>query len=515
MRNLIIALGLSLFATFVARDAHTQNLPPLIPYEPYPEAGATKQSVVGWLAWESGDDEWGLVFDVYFGQTPDPPLQAINIPVNPWNKTSASWDPPGIQLYSWTYYWRIVARDKWGVETAGPTWSYTTKALNEPPLTPLAVSPDDGATGNPINVTLKYYTQDFEGGGCYVDIYFGTDPNPPLVAEHLTGEPQYQPGLLQPSTLYYWRIVARDVGGLETSGPVWSFATANTTNQIPAAPSNPRPASWATFAPTQLLKWDSHDPDGDELTFNVYLSPRYPSDRYPLPLVGTTQEDSLLVGPLSDYTRYYWCVEVKDADWTVKGPLWHFDNGNVPVLFSQFDARIVDDDVEVRWSLASDEAMESYTIYRREDGTGSSVAITSAAAVGGNGSYLDTTVEPAKKYHYEMVVHTADGDVFRSPIATVSTPAVRLVLHQNVPNPFNPQTTIRYELPAPAFVRLTIVDVAGRRVRTLVDGQEPAGSRETIWNGRNDGGSAVSSGVYFYVLDAGKQRLTRKLVLLK
>jgi flagellar hook assembly protein FlgD len=64
-------------------------------------------------------------------------------------------------------------------------------------------------------------------------------------------------------------------------------------------------------------------------------------------------------------------------------------------------------------------------------------------------------------------------------------------------------------------VRLTIVDVAGRRVRTLVDEQQSAGSREAIWTGRDDTGSPVSSGVYFYVLDVGKERLTRKLVLLK
>ena len=94
-------------------------------------------------------------------------------------------------------------------------------------------------------------------------------------------------------------------------------------------------------------------------------------------------------------------------------------------------------------------------------------------------------------------------------------PELKLALHQNVPNPFNPLTTIRYDLPANARVRLSIIDVAGRRVRTLVDEQQTAGSRSAIWNGRDDAGRAVASGVYFYVLDAGKERLTRKLVLLK
>jgi flagellar hook assembly protein FlgD len=64
-------------------------------------------------------------------------------------------------------------------------------------------------------------------------------------------------------------------------------------------------------------------------------------------------------------------------------------------------------------------------------------------------------------------------------------------------------------------VRLTIFDASGRRIRALVDEDQAAGSRATVWNGRDDSGNAASSGVYFYVLDAGKERLTRKLVLLK
>jgi flagellar hook assembly protein FlgD len=62
---------------------------------------------------------------------------------------------------------------------------------------------------------------------------------------------------------------------------------------------------------------------------------------------------------------------------------------------------------------------------------------------------------------------------------------------------------------------LTIFDSSGRRVRTLVDETQAAGLRETTWTGRNDAGQPVSSGVYFYVLEAGRTRLTKKLVLLK
>jgi flagellar hook assembly protein FlgD len=64
-------------------------------------------------------------------------------------------------------------------------------------------------------------------------------------------------------------------------------------------------------------------------------------------------------------------------------------------------------------------------------------------------------------------------------------------------------------------VRLFIMDAAGRLIRTVVNEEMPGGSHAVEWNGRDERGSAVSSGVYFYVLDVGKERRTRKMVLLK
>lgn len=88
-------------------------------------------------------------------------------------------------------------------------------------------------------------------------------------------------------------------------------------------------------------------------------------------------------------------------------------------------------------------------------------------------------------------------------------------LAQNVPNPFNPITTIRYEIERTGPVALVIYDVEGRVVKRLVDEIQTAGSYRRIWNGRNQDGSAVSSGVYFYKLIANGQVRTRKMVVLK
>ncbi|MFH1844266.1 MAG: FlgD immunoglobulin-like domain containing protein [bacterium] len=89
------------------------------------------------------------------------------------------------------------------------------------------------------------------------------------------------------------------------------------------------------------------------------------------------------------------------------------------------------------------------------------------------------------------------------------------VLQQNFPNPFNPVTTIEFELPAPTVVKLSIHDLAGRHVATLLDGLEAAGAHSLVWNGRDGSGRTVGSGVYYYRLDSAELTLTRKMVLTK
>jgi len=83
-------------------------------------------------------------------------------------------------------------------------------------------------------------------------------------------------------------------------------------------------------------------------------------------------------------------------------------------------------------------------------------------------------------------------------------------LAQNAPNPFNPLTAIQYALPQDSPVRLTIFDVSGRRIATLVDGFQEAGHKTVLWDARDQG-----SGIYLYRIEAGDFSETRKMTLLK
>ena len=78
----------------------------------------------------------------------------------------------------------------------------------------------------------------------------------------------------------------------------------------------------------------------------------------------------------------------------------------------------------------------------------------------------------------------------------------KFVLHQNFPNPFNPTTTLHYDLPEDALVNITIYDILGREVRTLVNQTQDAAHRSVIWDATNDYSMPVSAGIYLYQIQA-------------
>ena len=88
-------------------------------------------------------------------------------------------------------------------------------------------------------------------------------------------------------------------------------------------------------------------------------------------------------------------------------------------------------------------------------------------------------------------------------------------LYNAYPNPFNPVTTLKYDLPEDALVNITIYDMMGRVVKTLIYDQQTTGYRSLQWNATNDAGQPVSAGVYLYKIQAGEFVQTRKMVLLK
>jgi flagellar hook assembly protein FlgD len=85
----------------------------------------------------------------------------------------------------------------------------------------------------------------------------------------------------------------------------------------------------------------------------------------------------------------------------------------------------------------------------------------------------------------------------------------------NYPNPFNPSTTIAFSVPEAGKVRLTVYNIRGQRVRDLIDDNMMRGFHKVIWDGKDNGNSSVSSGLYFVRIDTGSNAVVKKVMMLK
>ena len=134
-------------------------------------------------------------------------------------------------------------------------------------------------------------------------------------------------------------------------------------------------------------------------------------------------------------------------------------------------------------------------------------------------TFTDKTVQENESYDYRLSDVDYDGNVEYHSLQLMGVSSINIpeqfVLYPNYPNPFNPVTTIRYDLPDDAHVVLAIHDLMGRDVITLVDGPKTAGSRFIQWNARDKQGRAVSAGLYLYTILAGQYTKTNKMVLIK
>ena len=190
----------------------------------------------------------------------------------------------------------------------------------------------------------------------------------------------------------------------------------------------------------------------------------------------------------------------------------------VPVELVSFNAGWAKDHVELSWATATETNNYGFEIQRTYSQTESWQKID---FVEGHGTTTEMNYYSFKdfprvggKYSYRLKQVDTDGSFSYSPIREVLLP-VKFALYQNRPNPFNPKTTISFELPFATHVTLDIYNMLGQRIATLVDENRPAGFQKINWEGKNDADRMVSSGVYFYHIKTDQFEATRKLVLLR
>jgi hypothetical protein len=230
------------------------NIPPTAPSNPTPADGEVDVSITTDLSWTCTDpdgDSNTLTYDVYFGTSTPPPLVGSNITTNSYN--------PGPLNHEVTYYWKIRAWDYRGASNESPIWSFTT-IENMPPNAPSNPNPENGQTNVNVLTDLSWICTDPEGGPLTYDVYFGNYTPPPLVVSNISLN-IYDPGTLNFSSTYYWKIVAWDIGVQSNESPIWIFYTrSNVAPDNPDRPSGPYEGETNTnieFSTT------TNDSDGD------------------------------------------------------------------------------------------------------------------------------------------------------------------------------------------------------------------------------------------------------------
>ena len=187
-----------------------------------------------------------------------------------------------------------------------------------------------------------------------------------------------------------------------------------------------------------------------------------------------------------------------------------------PILIQRFDVRPEANRINLAWHLFADEAFLGFRIYRKEFGDSYYSPLGQGALLSpATSHFYDNEIHPGKKYTYRLAVVKLDGGEVLSMERTAGVPEAEASLKQNYPNPFNPITTIEYSVPFDEQVTIQVFDVQGRLVRELLDKEMPAGLHEVLWNGTNNAGVSVSSGLYFYRARIGSAVRTKRMVLLK
>ncbi|MGD8413947.1 MAG: FlgD immunoglobulin-like domain containing protein, partial [Candidatus Latescibacterota bacterium] len=193
-----------------------------------------------------------------------------------------------------------------------------------------------------------------------------------------------------------------------------------------------------------------------------------------------------------------------------------FSDPSTAVLFESFVAEAAVDGVVCNWIIWSDELIKGYRLNRETIPDGRVDVLPRDGLMSPSAtSYLDREVEPGRSYQYTISAIREDGTEARSPSVVVDIPFTVLKLSQNYPNPFNPLTTISFSTSTRDRVTLEVFDVRGRLIATLWDGLLDTGPHEVTWDGRDDSGTTVSSGVYWYCLRSGGTLKSRSMVIVR
>ena len=205
---------------------------------------------------------------------------------------------------------------------------------------------------------------------------------------------------------------------------------------------------------------------------------------------------------------------------------------SLPVELTSFTANVVAMKVKLQWVTASEVDNASWIIQRQVIST-SDTTVAARAASGweqvhslpgaGNSShqrtyrFIDMTAEVGVRYAYRLIdVNSKGVETYHEPVEVLVTRPLELSLGAAWPNPANPTTSWLFTLPEQQHVKITVYNIMGQRVRTLVNEVRAAGIHRVDWNARDAAGRSVGSGIYLYVMEVpNNSRFVRRLSIIR
>ncbi len=208
-----------------------------------------------------------------------------------------------------------------------------------------------------------------------------------------------------------------------------------------------------------------------------------------------------------------------------------YDDVSLPVMMGSLSAEAADDGIVIRWTTESEVDINGFYVLRSEEENGFYLPInTELITAQGNHSdhrrymYIDRTAELEKGYWYKIEIIHANGEseLFGAVFSNTKTGSIvieKSALWSNYPNPFNPETTIRYRISQEDRfdkTALKIYNIMGQEILTLVDRYHKPGEYEVNWNGCDAYSIPVPSGIYFYcLLSAGRNVDMKRMLKMK
>jgi hypothetical protein len=212
------------------------------------------------------------------------------------------------------------------------------------------------------------------------------------------------------------------------------------------------------------------------------------------------------------------------------------DDGPLPVTLSSFTAAYTNSSSQISWTTQSESNNFGWNIYRSSSSDFTNSTSQNSDLIDGAGTTTIETeymfqdpynVEMGSSYWYwlESMSFSGESELYGPICLTVPIEGdgnnlpvnpENFGLQQNYPNPFNPSTVINFSLPATMKCELIVYDVTGRIIKNLFSGLiEAETMKSVLWNGKDEAGKQIASGIYFYKLKANKFNETRKMILLK